>query len=100
MRKITVSIMAVMALTGACMVSFAANDSPAYQVWAHRSAPAMRYMMSHNSWCDPDDEDYDDWNDEACCYRRDYDHHSGHYGHHYYDDRDDDQDDTCYNNRV
>ena len=78
MRKITVSIIAVMALTGACMVSFAANDSPAYQVWAHRSAPAMRYMMSHNSWCDPDDD----------------------YGHHYYDDRDDDQDDTCYNNRV
>ena len=39
MRKITVSIMAVMALTGACMVSFAANNSPAYQVWAHRSAP-------------------------------------------------------------
>ena len=60
----------------------------------------MRYMMRHNSWCNPDDEDYDDWNDEAYCYRRDYDHHSGHYGHHYYDDRDDDQDDTCYNNIV
>lgn len=37
MKKITISLLAAIAMTGACMVSFAANDFSAYEAWARKT---------------------------------------------------------------
>lgn len=58
MKKITISLLAAIAMTGACMVSFAANDFSAYEAWAKKNEQAIQYMMNHNGWSHDSDHDH------------------------------------------
>lgn len=60
MKKITISLLAAIAMTGACMVSFAANDFSAYEAWAKKNEQAIQYMMNQNGWSHDSDHDYHD----------------------------------------
>ena len=60
MKKITISLLAAIAMTGACMVSFAANDFSAYEAWAKKNEQAIQYMMNQNGWSHDSDHDHHD----------------------------------------
>lgn len=60
MKKITISLLTAIAMTGACMVSFAANDFPAYEAWAKKNEQAIQYMMNRNGWSHDSDHDHHD----------------------------------------
>lgn len=57
MKKITISLLAAITMTGACMVSFAANDFSAYEAWSKKNELAMQYMMNQNGWSHDSDHD-------------------------------------------
>ena len=57
MKKITISLLAAIAMTGACMVSFAANDFSAYEAWSKKNEQAIQYMMNQNGWSHDSDHD-------------------------------------------
>ena len=58
MKKITILFIAAIALAGAGIVSFAANDFPAYEAWAQKNQPALQYMMKNHER-NHDDHDHD-----------------------------------------
>ena len=60
MKKITILLLAAIAMTGACMVSFAANDFSAYEAWAKKNEQAIQYMMNQNGWSHDSDHDHHD----------------------------------------
>lgn len=60
MKKITISLLAAISMTGACMVSFAANDFSAYEAWAKKNEQAIQYMMNQNGWSHDSDHDHHD----------------------------------------